>query len=207
MDINKIAQIADQLHPCDYRKATVHDLIIEAINNDGKFDDRDMAQLYQYFTLKIPAKPKTVEQWVAKAMPKDDIRYYLNYIYSDGNRIMATDGTRLHLAEIEYPAGYYDQNMNFIHPVDWAQYPDIDRLINNDRPHNIKFSDLMLFLYAVNGDQVGSFIFNNDIKINANYLKQSAQYFDNPIVKFSNKDTSVMIKTDGRLAIIMPMRF
>ena len=69
------------------------------------------------------------ERWVAKAKASNDIRGYLNYLYSDGRRLMATDGHRLHLAPTTLSAGYYNSELI---PVDEsAKYPDVVRVIPN----------------------------------------------------------------------------
>lgn len=88
----------------------------------------ELATLYSFFLPPVPKKPKTPEEWVALALPKNDVRFYLNYRYSDGNRLMASDGHRLHVYKTDkYPVGFYDTAMNSVE-VD-GRYPEIDRVI------------------------------------------------------------------------------
>ena len=69
------------------------------------------------------------EQWVGKARAKrDEPREYLRHYYSDGERLIATNGHRLHIAPTELAAGYYDR---LLLPVeDLGKYPQIDRILN-----------------------------------------------------------------------------
>lgn len=119
-------------------KATAFQIIndISAGKHEGdeiSISPVELAALYSFFMPPVPRKPKTPEEWVALAMPKNDVRFYLNYLYSDGNRLMATDGTRLHVYKTEkYPAGFYDAAMNSV-AVD-GTYPQIDQVI----PSNVK---------------------------------------------------------------------
>ena len=87
----------------------------------------EIAPLYTYFMPPIPAKAKTPEQWVGKAVGKKDVRYYLNFYYSDGRRLIGCDGSRVHLIPTELSEGYYDAAL---HPIDpQGRYPDIDRVV------------------------------------------------------------------------------
>ncbi len=88
------------------------------------------AELYAFFLPGLPAKPKTPDQWVAKAAGKYDVRDYLNYVYSDGSRLMASDGHVLHILNDcnNFSAGYYDSKLDPV-PQFNMKYPDIDRLI------------------------------------------------------------------------------
>lgn len=76
--------------------------------------------------------------FVAAAVSKDHTREALTHVYSDGTRIMATDGHRLHVYTPDegcLPAGYYDllkKTKTEVHlnsvELDLV-YPDVDRVI------------------------------------------------------------------------------
>lgn len=75
--------------------------------------------------------------FVAAAASGDHTREALTYVYSDGGRIMATDGHRLHVYAPEecLPAGYYEiirKTKTEVHlnsvELDLV-YPDVDRVI------------------------------------------------------------------------------
>ena len=105
----------------------------------------ELAKLYKWFEPTIPAKPKTAEQWVLKAVPKKDSRYYLlnRYRYSDGCTLVATDGHRIHLVRnMDYSTGYYDKSMNAV-DCD-ARYPDFERVIPKDASEPMRLGDITL---------------------------------------------------------------
>lgn len=128
------------------KRVEAFDLVKRLVEGE-LLDDYGIAQLYSFFLPPIPAKCKTPEQWVARAMAKkDETRNYLQWIYSDGSRLVATDGHRLHVWVTDtYPAGYYDAALN---PVgNMGKYPDIDRIIpppfaRSEDEIRVKLSDL-----------------------------------------------------------------
>ncbi len=79
--------------------------------------------------------------FVAAAMSKDETRYALNFIYSTGERIVATDGHRCHLYAPEdcpLEEGFYKVMKRTKTVIDLlktevdGQYPDFDRIIPKD---------------------------------------------------------------------------
>jgi len=116
-------------------KADAH-LIIQDLIQSNALSLRDAVALYTYFRPPIPKKAKTDMDWVAKAIGKGDVRAYLNYLYSTGDRIAATDGHRLHIIknpdEKKYPEGsYLDVSGVVVSDVEdfGFKYPNIDRVI------------------------------------------------------------------------------
>ena len=101
-----------------------------------------LAKLYKWFEPTVPAKPKTPEQWLLKALAgRTDYRKYLQNRYSDGNTLVATDGHRLHLCRnLDHPTGYYDKAMNAIE--DSARYPDFERVIPKDASEPVRLGDI-----------------------------------------------------------------
>lgn len=91
----------------------------------------DLKALFLHFSPPVPAKPKTAEQWVAKAVGVKDIRPYLNYLYSDGETLFACDGHRAHWCKTDLAAGFYDPKT--LAPVTGLDYkfPDMKRVIPN----------------------------------------------------------------------------
>ena len=113
------------------------DIILSVRPASGQTDTalapEDWQRLLLFFGPKAPAKAKTAAEWVAKAVGKKDKRDYLNYLYSDGSRLIATDGHRVHLSAFtdgEFPAGYYCPRT--LEPVDKTEeYAPIDRILSN----------------------------------------------------------------------------
>lgn len=76
-------------------------------NNDNRGFELDR-QLTQYHVAAMirhfspsATKAKTNFAWISKAVAKKDIRNYLNFVVSDGVKMCATDGHRLHLAPVD----------------------------------------------------------------------------------------------------------
>jgi|WetSurMetagenome_2_1015567.scaffolds.fasta_scaffold34237_6 hypothetical protein len=51
-------------------------------------------------------------KFVAKAVSKDDTRKVLTYVCSNGKRLLACDGFRVHAVKMEFPKGYYKVIVN-----------------------------------------------------------------------------------------------
>ena len=206
MDINDIAKQADKLSPSQYKKSEIYILMREAIAEYDSYTSDDFAHLfacmYQYFQPAKPKNPKTPEQWVSLAMGKKDILYYLNYIYSDGKRIAATDGHRLHVFETDkYAAGYYDKNMNLVHNADYAQYPDIDTVMSDMQKFKTVDFDT-LEVSTAGKDTVYRF---DGVSINAMYLKHACIGMDASI-QYTDKTSAVQLHDGDKHAVVIPMR-
>jgi len=69
-----------------------------------------LTQLLAHFLPKVPAKPKTPEQWIARGCAdQHERREYLRFVYSDGARLIGCNGNRLHVWNTgQYPKGYYE---------------------------------------------------------------------------------------------------
>ena len=101
-----------------------------ADDNGASLPTEQLEALYKYF---MPALPKAVKkdwQWISRAVGKRDIRTSINWLYSDGSRLMATDGHRLHIIPSTMTKGYYHPKTLDSIDLD-ALYPDIDRVIGN----------------------------------------------------------------------------
>ena len=200
-----IARAGEKLASRDFNKSACFDVFEQALYNNGQLDKQQLAKLYKYFAPKIPAKPKTDFQWVALAMGNKDVRHYLNYVYSDGNRLIATDGSRAHcIRNANYPAGYYDKQGNLVHDTNFAKFPDIDRVI----PETDKLTYFNeLEITAIDGKNEFSEVYEfSDMRICGKYLKQACEYFDGALIQHKDGNTSVKIESLSKFAIVMPMR-
>jgi hypothetical protein len=59
----------------------------------------------------------------AKFMAKKDVRYYLNYIYSDGNTLTASTSHVLIQVNHKCEPGFYDQLGNLVEPPEFCKIP------------------------------------------------------------------------------------
>lgn len=166
-----------------------------------------LAKLYKWFEPVTPAKPKTAEQWISKALAgRKDVRYYMQNMYSDGSTLVATDGHRLHLCRnLDYPAGYYDKSLNAIE--DDTRYPDFARVIPKDaepmrlgditlEPITTMVKDKPLDLYKIGETHVNAKYWNDAVS----GMSQDA------IVHVTEPYNSIKLVDGDRLAIVMPVR-
>lgn len=206
--VSDIATRAANL-PHKVKKADAFARVKELAEKPADLDT--LAHLYAYFLPPLPAKAKDPAVWVARAKGVNDVRHYLNYLYSDGNRLIATDGHRLHLMPTNLPAGFYDKARN---PVDVdAKYPDVDRIIpklDQGTPH--KLEDLAGL--PVRTSEVGArgqytihaYELPGGVCVNKTYWDQATRD-ETGIVRISDPTSSVRIDyPKGRLAVIMPIR-
>lgn len=91
----------------------------------------DLAKLWAHFLPPTPKKARTAFDWCATAIAKNDTRrYYLNHVYVTDEHIVGTDGHSLHVAPNTegLPAGYYGREGVRLHDLDYATFPDWQRL-------------------------------------------------------------------------------
>jgi len=101
-------------------------------------EEIDLAELYAHFLPTVStATPRTRENWLKKVLAgKAETRKYLQYFYSDGERLCATDGTVLNVcgftADFHYAVGFYDRDLVPFAMEDGIKYPSIDRVIPDE---------------------------------------------------------------------------
>jgi hypothetical protein len=90
--------------------------------------DYQIQALLLYFA--PPKSAKTAMSWLAGFVAKKDTREYLRYLYSDGARIVATNGHILAWFPSDLPAGYYCPKTGApVAGMDGIRFPDINRVI------------------------------------------------------------------------------
>ncbi len=198
MNINEVATLAHTIKKPT--KIIAFDIINRLSANMGDLLPDDMAKLYAFFLPPV-SKPKTPDQWVSLAMGKKDVRYYLNYLYSDGARLTATDGHRLHFIRSELPEGYYDTAMNKC-LVD-TKYPDISCFLKEhdyENPLDITKLKIIQICGLDYFDVYG-------VCLQASYVKDAVSLMVNPAIHYTSSTSNVCITDDtGLTAVIMPMR-
>lgn len=117
-----------------------------------------LADLYVHFLPALPKVAKTAFEWVAKACNKELTRPYLNYVYCDGENIVATDGHRLHMSKAPYGhgVGFYDHSGKKICGVDYT-FPEYKKVIpttNETSPYiNLKTLENVLNISFISSIQ------------------------------------------------------
>ena len=110
-------------------KSTNYQNILDMANGQ-QLSDSQISELLRYFAPKAPKTPKTLFDWVSQAVAKQDVRPYLNYVYSDGERIIGCCGHVMLVAPTgQYGKGYYCPRTKQHTEKLRYEYPDIDRIL------------------------------------------------------------------------------
>ena len=184
------------------------------MGTEGRLAPRQVATLYSYFTPARPAKPKCAADYVQRAVPKDDMRDYLNAMYSNGDRLMGTDGHRVHLSSsVVLPEGHYDARVNRVEKD--GKFPDVDRVIPKygscDLANDHNYLDN---LEVVKSGGIEAAVLNSPtgvrVQVSLKYLRDATQNVDNLRLYVRGAMDSVVIEGtvagDNVLAVVMPMR-
>jgi len=200
-------------------KAAAWAVFSEMVLHDD-FSEAALAKLYQFFTPPLPAKPKDAWQWIAKAMGKNDIRYYLNYVYVTADTICATDGHRLHIMKNHsaFPVGYYDSNKVLAFPENYAKYPDITRVTPDIESGSSLYyclpydaESLKVQLLGTSSQEVAVFMLRDgtELGIDKGYFLQAIGLKGETMDLYVRDSTSSIIlvsRESGNKAVIMPIK-
>lgn len=182
----------------------------------------ELARLYATFQPAAPKKPKTLFDWVAKAVGWKDKRQYLRFIYVTDERMIGTDGHRVHIAPNQdgLEPGYYDANGVKVHNPDFAKFPEIDRVVPTQLTSHgrkivkAKISDIETGAFTSNKTVFNYYKFqleDNFVAFNMSYVNDMLSLEDDDAVMHWSigAATDVVAMADlshGREACIMPMR-
>lgn len=170
----------------------------------GDITPNAAAQLYAFFLPTPSRKPKSLFDWVWLAVGRKDVRYYLNYAYSDGEFLYGTDGHRMHRAPTDLAAGFYDAAGNQVE-VD-AKYPDISRVVTPAADDPVPV-DVAAYPVEESGKHTG-YRLPNGAFVQKSFLDDAVAFNGSPVVTLpAHAETSTRLDyNDGRLAVIMPIR-
>jgi hypothetical protein len=218
MNINEIANLANNKKRLskadqwlDYKRLVK---ILDATDLTDGDAYRILVSMYNHFQPSTPAKPKTPQQWLAKAMAdKNDVRYYLQYIYADGSNLVATDGHRLHIHTANKLAdGFYDKNMQKINQD--AKFPDYKRVLPNSsrmghESRKLTKSFLLSGEIRVHGGKEEAINVIADVWVNKKYLVDALSFWDSSEtveINYAGTMDPISISANDCLAVIMPIR-
>lgn len=181
--------------------------IVKSMIGDGAIQGKDAATLYAYF---IPASTKgktvkTPEQWVMLAMGVNDVRNYLNFAYSDGENLVATDGHRLHMMPTKLPTGFYDRNMAMV-TVN-GNFPNYQRIIPDATRMTEYSADIKELKIDAESKRLVWYMLPCGAQVQKKYLDDAIQK-DEQFKYLSNGPGNAILLQfdDGRKAVIMPRR-
>jgi len=167
-----------------------------------------LSQLYTYFLPATPARPKTDFDFVAGAMAKHDVRFYLNYVYSDGTNLVAADGHVLRWTQPDnpLPKGYYDR-AGTKQDVD-AQYSDWRAIIPEScDPVSPTVTERGHF--TCGGEVIHYVGLDYNIRVDALYYDSAIKAMGSDILVGADMQRSRVVITDparGWKTIIMPLK-
>ena len=218
MNVNKQEIINIAAKTDRITKSQCFEALQKLMNADDEYmQELYLARLYAYFMPKPPKKAKSRHEWVAKACAKkDDIRpySYLHHLYSDGNRLFATNGHILFVADnYTLEPGYYNIQLEKITNIE-QKYPNIDRVIPTEFTYEktINIDDLEVYTINVNKKEKYYVHIDNDKEnpaIDLEYLRLALNGQKTFNAYWNNKNKPIKITTSGLpdcFAIIMPMR-
>lgn len=227
MNINEIATAAARRFPSKAADKADKDETIKILRDLMEQDTERgadfWAPVYRFMLGNIQAGPAAAKKdpraWVWLAVDEKDVRYYLNGAYSDGARLMGTNGHRVHIVNgISSPAGWYDkagERLKMADEENW-KYPDVDQVI----PDPAKCSTYTAVLSDLEAVEVPSDAKNGKKwigvnlpcgrQVNRKYLVDALA--GHPAGEFTYHampdcdDTPIRIDYADRVAVIMPMR-
>lgn len=183
-------------------------------------DVEGLSELYSYFKPTTPSKPKTDQQWAAKAIGKNDVRNALNRLQVEDGQMVACDGHRVHVCTTDLPNGAYDNQFNLIDDAYAGKFPDWKRVIpsDRDRPGKISLESVVIKErhtaipgYTKNSIIKGHFL---DLQFGEVVIRFNGEYWNDAVCMFTGKaevryngdNDSILITEAGKRAVVMPIR-
>lgn len=212
--VNELASKAATITHRVNKKACLDIVEDIALNNLSKPQLQSRcAELYSYFIPKPPAKAKTVEDWVWKAVAKKDIRWYLEQAYAHENGdLVATDGHRLHIFHNSgYEPGYYNAQMLPI-SID-ARFPNYQAVVPS-KGTPFKLSQLTLNTKKAKIGKKDHWYYEVEVDLpfktqhfDKKYFDDAVNFFEDPTIFFGTHDkASIRIEHGNCTAVLMPMK-
>lgn len=188
-------------------KTVIFNEIVQLLQSDKQEIAPGLAvKLLAYFLPPAPKQPKNAFQWVALACAQKDVRNYLRYVYCDGDRLIASDGHRMHVAPNNgRPIGFYDPKSGLAVDLDYT-FPNIDRVIPT---HYAYFADWDT------GLKPDTLIANKPVltlcesfAVQLSYIQDALALMGSASVYYSGNGSVMRFDFDqpGYVAVIMPMR-
>lgn len=183
-------------------KKAAFDILLSIIDSEERPSDIDLAALYSFFLPPV-TKIKTPFDWLVKARANKDVRYYLNYVFSDGKRSMATNGHTLHVIDSERVEGFYNDAGQRVDNGDMGKFPDIDRVIpENDGTRTVlNVSELKLTVSV----KTTCYIMPDGYGMNKTYLDNAIGLSNDYEITYKDSRCLINHKAGG-LAVVMGIR-
>lgn len=181
--------------------------LIEKLKQGKELTDIQVDSLLLYFAPPIPKKPKTAFAWVAKAVAKKDVRYYLEYVRVKDGYMYGTDGHRVHKAKTDLAEGWYCPKTGARVECD-AKGPDYDRVtgFRSNESKSVKLGD---FETLVGKKLTSLYNEEHNVAFNAPYLLEALAATDDRtpfVLDPMNKHLRAVGENQFGTFVIMPTR-
>lgn len=198
-------------------KREAYRVLKDALDGSCELNKAMLARLVRYFEPATPAKSKTVADWLARALAgSGEIRKYLQFIYCDGENLIACDGHRLHVAYghgAGMALGFYNKQLDLVHGSDWARYPDWARLIPGGKNVRLAGFDVDSFMPSASTKPVFYASFETPeagrLNVNKAYL-EAAQNVPSGLAEnletLATENGRVMVRAGDLTAVVMPLK-
>ena len=110
------------------------------------------------------------------AVAKKDAREYLKYVFSDGKRIMASDGHRVHYGFSELEKGYYcpKTKLKIEDDAFLGKFPDIDKVLATKSSSHLTFDKDFLSIIK-RTEKINVYKISDSVGVNCSYLQDALQ--------------------------------
>lgn len=195
------------------RKEAFNELLDVHVSGEA-ISPNSLDKLLNYFAPSAPHKPKTSEQWVNLAIAKNDVRYYLNEAYSDGEgNYLATNGHMLFRCDTTKPEGFYNGPTGLQVKLDGKfpyRWPGILRRVPDGEYVSLCSSGLVQGCRMLDGKEYFYYASPNqtDYVYEKHYIDKmlSICVCDVELLECVN-GVGIYFKHDGLEAAVMPMRY
>jgi len=173
--------------------------LLEKLYNETNNEElkSELAGAFKYFQPTLPKISKNLNQWIALAN-----RPYLHNAYSNGEKLIATDGHRIHMIPSELEKGYYDAAGVKL-DID-GNFPDVMRAVPSK---NIKDTFNMEHAEIDCAGNATFTLFKTRFRFNLKYL-QAIMQKDKTVTVYSSEageTEPVLFCFDDREAVLMPV--
>lgn len=145
------------------------------------------------------------ERWVSRAVSTDinEPREFMKYVYSNGSKLMATDGHRVHVIEQERQKGFYCPLTFEKQNLPDLKYPDIEKFFKPDVGlDNYDYRNMEHDLLQPIGKWV---VRIDDIAFDSRYVREASIYDDVYMATTGKRSVAIGKNQYGRFAI-MPIK-
>lgn len=205
MNIDEIIKLAHNVKPPS--KTMAFSMLRDLIKDIGPEHSEKLVHLYSYFVPKFKV-PKNEKQWLAVARGQSDVRFYLNYIYSDGERMIATNGHRAHVVFHKNDPGFYSDEWVKVQDQNFSTFPDVNKVTPSikDNPITLNAGDLKQ-CEIIKLDRVFAYHLHGKTYVKKQYIDQAVSMLPDAKIHIRDEISTILVRSDEtkNYAVVMPI--